>query len=77
MFSLGVAVAYGSEPVTIRMFYWPGPESDAMQVVLDWYIENVTPTSDIKPELVLRGRIGYYEKLDGVVAGACSVYSQC
>ena len=54
------------------MFYWPGPESDSMQVVLDWYIENVTPTSGIKPELILPGRMGYYEKLDVVVAGASS-----
>lgn len=49
-------------PVTVKMVYWPGPEADAMEKVVDWYNKNIGPTSGIKVEMVLFGREGFFER---------------
>ena len=61
-----------SEPVTVKMVYWPGPESDAMQKVVDWYNENVTPSSGVKVEMVLFGREGFFEREATLLAAGSS-----
>jgi len=66
------AMAAASEPVTVKMVYWPGPESDAMQKVVDWYNENVTPSSGVKVEMVLFGREGFFEREATLLAAGSS-----
>lgn len=55
-------------PVTIKMVYWPGPESDAMQKVVDWYNTNKSPESGVKVEMILFSREGFWEKQETIMA---------
>ncbi len=41
---------------TVRMVYWPGPESDAMQVVIDYFNTNLAEKAGFKVEQELFGR---------------------
>ncbi len=41
---------------TVRMVYWPGPESDAMQIVLDYFNENLAEEAGFYVEQELFGR---------------------
>jgi multiple sugar transport system substrate-binding protein len=65
-------VAIGYAQVTVKMVYWPGPEADAMQEVVNWYNENVTPTSGVNVEMVLFGRDGFFEREATLLAAGSS-----
>ena len=62
----------GQSPTTIRMVYWPGPESDAMRKVVDWYNANRTPADGTKVEMVLFSREGFFDKEAAVLAARSS-----
>lgn len=55
-------------PATVRMVYWPGPESEAMQKVVDWFNANEGPKTGTKVELVLFSREGFWEKQESILA---------
>jgi len=55
-------------PATIRMVYWPGPESDAMRKVVDWYNANRSAADGVKVEMVLFSREGFFDKEATVLA---------
>lgn len=67
-----IATAAADKPVVVKMVYWPGPESDAMQKVVDWYNENVTPSSGVKVEMVLFSREGFFEREATLLAAGSS-----
>lgn len=46
----------------VSMVYWPGPESDAMQKVVDAYNSGQGKTDGVNVEMVLLSRDGTYEK---------------
>ena len=50
------------EIVTIKMVYWPGPESDALTPIIDEYNTYIGPSQGVKVELVLYGREIFWEK---------------
>src|SRR5438445_5600403 len=62
----------GQSPATVRMVYWPGPESDAMRKVVDWYNANRTPADGTKVEMVLFSREGLFDKEAAVLAARSS-----
>src|SRR5206468_1350429 len=62
----------GQSPTTIRMVYWPGPESDAMRKVVDWYDANRTPADGTTVEMVLFSREGFFDKEAAVLAARSS-----
>ncbi|HHY47782.1 MAG TPA: sugar ABC transporter substrate-binding protein [Firmicutes bacterium] len=74
--SLLVAVVFGTagatKPVTISMVYWPGPEAEAMEKVVKYYNEKISPKSGVKVEMVLFGREGFFEKEATMMAARSS-----
>lgn len=56
----------GAEPSgersKVSMVYWPGPESDAMQKVIDAYNAGQGKTDGVEVEMVLLSRDGTYER---------------
>lgn len=46
----------------VKMIYWPGPESDAMQHVVDAYNEGQGKEDNVSVEMVLISRGGTYER---------------
>lgn len=46
----------------VKMVYWPGPESDAMQKVVDAYNKGQGKKDGVQAEMVLVSRDGTYEK---------------
>lgn len=56
----------------VKMVFWPGPEAEAMQEVVNYYNENISPRSGIKVEMVLFGREGFFEKQATILAGRSS-----
>lgn len=66
------AESSSAEPIgeitTVKMVYWPGPESDAMQKVVDYYNANKTKETGISVEMVLFSREGFWEKQDTMMA---------
>ncbi len=51
-----ITVSAADDLYTVRMVYWPGPESDAMQVVLDYFNANLAEKAGFKVEQELFGR---------------------
>ena len=50
------AVMTASAADSIRMVYWPGPESDAMQVVIDYWNANMAEEAGFTVDMELFGR---------------------
>jgi len=64
--------AFAADATTVKMVFWPGPEAEAMQKVVDYYNTNVSPESGVKVEMVLFGREGFFEKEATILAGGSS-----
>jgi multiple sugar transport system substrate-binding protein len=58
----GSPAAASGETSKVSMVYWPGPESDAMQKVVDAYNGGQGKTDGVEVEMVLLSRDGTYEK---------------
>ena len=54
--------AASGETSKVSMVYWPGPESDAMQKVVDAYNAGQGKSDGVEVEMVLLSRDGTYEK---------------
>lgn len=56
---------------TVTLLFWPGPESDAMQAVVDAYNEGPGAEAGVEVEQLLFSRQGYFEKeLADLAAGS-------
>lgn len=64
----GQGASSEAQPVTVRMVYWPGPESDAMQKVIDAYNNGPGKTDGVKVEMVLFSREGFWEKQESILS---------
>lgn len=51
-----------SNTTEVKMVYWPGPESEAMQHVVDEYNEGQGKEDDVSVDMLLISRDGTYEK---------------
>lgn len=51
-----------SNTTDVKMVYWPGPESDAMQHVVDEYNKNQGKEDGVNVDMLLISRDGTYEK---------------
>jgi multiple sugar transport system substrate-binding protein len=60
--------APAGEPVTVYMNYWPGPESEALQKVIDYYNENVSKDTGVRVELALFTRDSHYTQIQTLFA---------
>ncbi len=58
-----VTEAAAPEPVTITLNWFPGPESDAVAPIVDWWNKYMAPKTGVKVELVLFGRAEHFEKI--------------
>ena len=56
------------EMYTLQMVYWPGPESEAMQEVINHFNENRAEEAGFKVELVLFGRDQFMSKQEAIMA---------
>jgi len=78
--SIVVGVWYATKPgeeeefVTITMVYWPGPESEALEPVLEWYNSERAPETGIKVEMVCFSRAEFFTKQDTFLAAGSSDY---
>ena len=63
---------FADDVTTVKMVFWPGPEAEAMQKVVDYYNINITPESGVEVETVLFGREGFFEKEAIILAGGSS-----
>ncbi|MBQ4514776.1 MAG: hypothetical protein II969_17415, partial [Anaerolineaceae bacterium] len=52
----------------IRMVYWPGPESDAMQVVIDYWNANKAEEAGFTVDMELFGRDNIMLKQEALMA---------
>ena len=57
---------------TVRMVYWPGPESDAMDVVLNYWNENKAQEAGFYVEQELFGRDNIMLKEEALMAAKSS-----
>jgi multiple sugar transport system substrate-binding protein len=48
---------------TITLNWFPGPESDAVVPIVDWWNKYMTPKTGVKVELTLFGRAEHFEKV--------------
>ena len=48
---------------TITVNWFPGPESDAVTPIIEWWNKYMTPKTGVKVELVLFGRAEHFEKV--------------
>mgnify|MGYP000023888584 CR=1 FL=1 len=55
------------EQVTVKVNWWPGPESDAIAKVLDRWNKYMANESGIKSELVLFGRDAHVDKITSIL----------
>jgi len=58
-----VTVGAPREKVTITVNWFPGPESDAVAPIIDWWNENLSDQTGVRAELVLFGRAEHFEKI--------------
>ncbi|HEX2980087.1 MAG TPA: extracellular solute-binding protein [Anaerolineaceae bacterium] len=66
------APAASGDLYTVKMIYWPGPESDAMQKVVDYFNANKSEEAGFKVEQVLFGRDQMISKQEAVMAAHSS-----
>jgi multiple sugar transport system substrate-binding protein len=57
---------------TVKMVYWPGPESDAMNKVVEYYNQNMTPTTGVSVDMVLFGRDSQVQRQEAIMAARSS-----
>jgi multiple sugar transport system substrate-binding protein len=55
---------------TVKIVVWPGPESDAAQVMVDFFNENRAAEAGFNVELVLFGRDQLFAKQDAIMAAS-------
>lgn len=67
-----LAVAAADDMYTVRMVYWPGPESDAMDVVLKYWNENMAEEAGFYVEQELFGRDNIMLKEEALMAAGSS-----
>ena len=60
------------DPYEVRMVYWPGPESDAMQVVIDYWNENMAEEAGFKVGMELFGRDNIMLKQEALMTAKSS-----
>ncbi len=53
--------------VTVKVNWWPGPESDAISRVIDRWNKYLAPETGIKAELVLFGREAHVDKITSIL----------
>jgi multiple sugar transport system substrate-binding protein len=58
----------------VTFLFWPGPESEAMQQVLDAYNANQGITDNVKVEMLLFSRQGFFDKLIADMAAGSSEF---
>jgi multiple sugar transport system substrate-binding protein len=64
--------AASGEMYSVKMIFWPGPESDAMQKVVDYFNENKSAEAGFKVEQVLFGRDQMLTKQEAIMAAGSS-----
>jgi len=58
----GLATATGAKAAEVTLLFWPGPESEAMQTVIDAFNEGPGAEQDITVDQLLFSRQGYFDK---------------
>jgi len=53
---------------TVTMLFWPGPESNAMQKVVDWWNTNKTADTGVKVRMINFSRVGFFDKQQAALA---------
>lgn len=66
--SMSLPLAAQEEAVTIKMVYWPGPESEAMEQVVEYWNTNMAPETGVEVEMVLFSRDVFWERQDTILA---------
>lgn len=60
-----------AEKVTLKLIYWPGPESESLTPVLEWYNSERAPETGFEVEMVCFSREEFWTKEDTfLVAGS-------
>ncbi|MBN1267197.1 MAG: extracellular solute-binding protein [Anaerolineales bacterium] len=62
----------GEELYTVKFVVWPGPESDAAQVMVDYFNANHAAEAGFNVELLLFGRDQLFAKQDAIMAAQSS-----
>lgn len=65
---LSFAAVFAQDLYTLRMVYWPGPESDAMEKVLPYFNETYGKDLGFKVEMELFGRDQVFLKQEALMA---------
>lgn len=55
-------VALAQSPTEVKLLFWPGPESEAMQKVVDTYNKGKGATDLVTVKQILFSRQGYFDK---------------
>ncbi|MFW6381291.1 MAG: ABC transporter substrate-binding protein [Bacillota bacterium] len=69
VFILTMSLVVGAQNTTVTMLYWPGPESEAMQEVVDEYNSTQGQEDGIEVEMLTFSRQGFFDKQQTALAG--------
>jgi multiple sugar transport system substrate-binding protein len=64
--------ALAGAQTTVKMVYWPGPESDAMGKVVGYYNERIAPETGVTVDMVLFGRDSHTQRQEAIMAAGSS-----
>lgn len=60
--TLAVGISRAQSPTEVTLLFWPGPESEAMQKVVDGYNKDIGAKDGVSVKQILFSRQGYFEK---------------
>ena len=76
--AIGIMLAIGfsraQSPSEVTLLFWPGPESEAMQKVLDGYNKGAGTKDGVSVKQILFSRQGYFEKEETDLAAGSSEF---
>lgn len=72
VFAAVMTASAADDLYTVRMVYWPGPESDAMDKVINYFNENLAEEAGFKVEMELFGRDNIMLKQEALMAAQSS-----
>ncbi|MBI3962762.1 MAG: extracellular solute-binding protein [Deinococcus sp.] len=69
-----LAIGLAQQPRVLTIFFFPGPESEAMQHVVDFWNQNRATTAGFTTELVVFSRGNYFDRLDAALQSGSSEF---
>ena len=70
----GIQASAASSPTTVTILFWPGPESNGMQKVIDWWNANRSSETGISVRMITFSRVGFFDKQQTSLAAGSKAF---